>query len=679
MKSLLTYYNMLIIQSIGTLGEKKLFKKRKQRISLFSYLLGIANVLSLRTCHWCHVMAHESFEDEEVAEYLNRYFVAIKVDKEERPDVDSIYMSVCQKLTGSGGWPLTIFMLPDQKPFFAGTYFPKRSRHHMPGFLNLLEAVQEKWEKDRNALIHTGEGVTGSLKAEADREGYPEDVTEELITAATGSLTGYFDKQYGGFGRAPKFPTPHNLMFLLRAAYYNGDKLALTAVEKTLDSMYRGGIFDHIGYGFSRYSTDEKWLVPHFEKMLYDNGLLILTYLEAYQITKKEHYRQIAEMTMEYVLRELTSEDGGFYCAQDADSEGVEGKFYVFTPKEIINLLGKEDADYFNDYYGITSKGNFEGENIPNRLHGEIKNGLENERITMLRKKVLDYRAGRAALHKDDKILTSWNGIMIAAFAKAYKILGSESYLQAAEMADHFIQKNLSRENHLYVHYRDGKASGTGHIDDYAFYCLALIELYEATLDLKYFRHGSALAGVMLEKFWDSEKGGFYLYGTDAEALIHRPKELYDGAIPSGNSVAAYVLLKLAAITGNSEWVKSAEKQIAYIARNIADYPGAHCFSLMAVMQVVYPSRELIAVLSQDSQIAELRKLLARHFMPDITVLVKTKENQEELLKLAEYTGAYHINDDKPVYYLCENHACRSPVQELKELEELLIKTRKTG
>ncbi len=652
---------------------------QKQKINRYFCLLATPKWVQLTTCHWCHVMAHESFEDEEVAAYLNRYFVAIKVDKEERPDVDSIYMSVCQKLTGSGGWPLTIFMLPDQKPFFAGTYFPKRSRHHMPGFLNLLEAVQEKWEKDRNALIQTGEGVAGSLKAEADQEGSPEDVTEELIATAVRSLTSYFDKQYGGFGRAPKFPTPHNLMFLLRAAYYKGDKPALTAVEKTLDSMYRGGIFDHIGYGFSRYSTDEKWLVPHFEKMLYDNGLLILTYLEAYQFTKKEHYRQIAEMTMEYVLRELTSEDGGFYCAQDADSEGVEGKFYVFTPEEINNLLGKEDGDYFNGYYGITSKGNFEGENIPNRLHGEIKNGLENDKIAVLRKKVLAYRAGRTVLHKDDKILTSWNGIMIAAFAKAYKILGWEPYLQAAERAEQFIQKNLSQENQLYVHYRDGKASGTGHIDDYAFYCMALIELYEATLDLKYLEHGAALAGVMLEKFWDSEKGGFYLYGSDAETLIHRPKELYDGAIPSGNSVAAYVLQKLAAFTGNPEWMQSADKQLTYIARNIADYPSAYCFSLMALMQVVYPSRELIAVLSQDSQLVELRKLLAKHFLPDITVLVKTKENQEQLLKLAEYTGDYHIEEANTAYYLCENHACRSPVQNLIELEELLINTGKSG
>lgn len=624
-------------------------------------------------------MAHESFEDVEVAEYLNRYFVAIKVDKEERPDVDSIYMSVCQKLTGSGGWPLTIFMLPDQKPFFAGTYFPKRSKHHMLGFLNLLEAVQENWEKDRKALIQTGEGITGSLKEEADREGNPEDITEGLITTAAGSLTGHFDKQYGGFGRAPKFPTPHNLMFLLRYAYYEPNDTVLKIVEKTLDSMYQGGIFDHIGYGFSRYSTDSMWLVPHFEKMLYDNGLLILTYLEAYQFTKKEHYREIAEMTMEYVLRELTSKDGGFYCAQDADSEGVEGKYYVFTPEEIIALLGKVDGDYFNDYYGITAKGNFEGENIPNQLHGEIKNSLENERITILREKVLKYRAARMDLHKDDKILTSWNGIMIAAFAKAYKILGRELYLQAAERAEQFIQKNLSQENNLYVHYRDGKASGTGHIDDYAFYCLALVELYEATLDLKYLKHGSALARVMIDKFWDREKGGFYLYGSDAETLIHRPKELYDGAIPSGNSVAAYVLLKLAAFTGNTEWIQAAEKQMAYIAHNIADYSSAYCFSLVAVMQVVYPSRELVAVLSQDSQIAELRKILAKHFLPDITVLVKTKENQEQLHKLAEYTEAYHIKEDKPAYYLCEKHACRSPVQDLKELEELLINTRKTG
>ncbi len=636
-------------------------------------------------------MARESFEDEEVADYLNNYFVAIKVDKEERPDIDSVYMSVCQNITGGGGWPLTIFMLPDQKPFFAGTYYPKRSRYQMPGLLDLLETVQEKWETEREDLIRTGEGIADSLKHEMNQEDLKDNVSKALIKKAARSLINHFDKDYGGFGGAPKFPAPHNLMFLLRAAYHEKNKEALKAVEKTLDSMYRGGIFDHIGYGFSRYSTDSMWLVPHFEKMLYDNGLLILTYLEAYQVTKKEHYRQIAEMTMEYVLRELTHEDGGFYCGQDADSEGVEGKYYVFTPDEIMDLLGKEEGKYFNEYFDITPKGNFEGKSIPNRIHAGNLNeksvssgqvfgsasaeGLENERILRLRKTVLEYRTNRTRLHKDDKILTSWNGIMIAAFAKAYQILREERYLQAARKADQFLQEHLSREDYLLVYYRDGKAIGHGHIDDYSFYSWALIGLYEATLDIHYLERAIRYTNVLVRKFFDPLHGGFYLYAEDAEKLIHRPKELYDGAIPSGNSVAAYVLLRLASYTGSLDLAKTADKQMKYIANCIGDYPSACCFSLMAMMQLIYPTKELVCILPEESEMKEVRKLFSDHFLPDVAVLVKTKGNQEQLSKFAEFTKDYKINSGGQSYYLCENHACRAPVHEMKELEKLLIQT----
>ncbi len=392
-------------------------------------------------------MAHESFEDEEVAKLLNQYFIAIKVDKEERPDIDSIYMSACIKINGSGGWPLTIMMFPDQKPFFAGTYFPKRSRYNMPGLMDLLKTVHDKWVDDRESLLRSSETLTNAIKEEYVMD-YSEKVNpEDLLRDATHTLLNHGDKKFGGFGHAPKFPTPHNLMYLLRAAYFEKNEKALKLVEKTLTSMYQGGIFDHIGYGFSRYSTDHKWLVPHFEKMLYDNGLLIIAYLECYQFTHKNQYKEIAEMTMEYVLRELTSYEGGFYCAQDADSEGVEGKYYVFTPEEIIEVLGKEDGEYFNQYYDIREHGNFEGKSIPNRLHVdyskfEEEGSLESDRITALRKKVYDYRINRTRLHKDDKILTSWNGIMIVAFAKAYMILRDEKYLNAARAAEQFIQVN---------------------------------------------------------------------------------------------------------------------------------------------------------------------------------------------------------------------------------------------
>jgi len=625
------------------------------------------------TCHWCHVMAHESFEDQEVADYMNRYFVAIKVDKEERPDVDSIYMSVCQKISGSGGWPLSIFMLPDQKPFFAGTYFPKRSRQQMPGLMNLLEAVKEKWETSRNEILQSSENITNSLKQDHNLASKHENSSRELTKQAAHSLINNFDKEYGGFGMAPKFPTPHNLMFLLRVFYHEQNHEALKVVEKTLDSMYQGGIFDHIGYGFARYSTDKKWLAPHFEKMLYDNALLIIVYLEAFQITKKEHYKQIAEMTMEYVLRELTDDEGGFYCAQDADSEGVEGKYYVFTPEEIIEVLGKEDGKYFNEYYDITKSGNFEGKNIPNRIHSVV-GSLENDRIEQLRKIVFEYRSNRTTLHKDDKILTSWNALMIEAFTKAYQILGDEQYLHAAKRADQFLQDKLRNGERLFVHYRKETATGTGHIDDYAFYIWALLGLYEVTLELEYLKRAIQYTKVMIQLFFDADQGGFYLYADDGEALIHRPKELYDGAVPSGNSVAAYVLLKLANLTGDVELTQTVEKQMNYITKRVEDYPSGYCFSMMATMLLIYPTKELICLIQNPSEIKEVQKLLAKHFLPNVTVLVKTSNNSDKLEQIATFTKEYKLQGDSVSFYLCENHACLSPIHEIKELEGLLIK-----
>lgn len=639
------------------------------------------------TCHWCHVMAHESFEDEEVADYMNRYFIAIKVDKEERPDVDSIYMSVCQKLNGNGGWPLTIFMLPNQKPFFAGTYFPKRSRNQMPGLMNLLEAVKEKWETSRKEILQSSESITNALKQENMQTNSPGNFTKELPKQVTRSLSNNFDKEYGGFGLAPKFPSPHNLMYLLRVAYYEQNHEALEMVEKTLDSMYQGGIFDHIGYGFSRYSTDQKWLVPHFEKMLYDNGLLIITYLEAYQITKKKHYKQIAEMTLEYVLRELTGEQGGFYCAQDADSEGVEGKYYVFTPEEIIGVLGQEDGKYFNEYYDITKQGNFEGESIPNRIHVQKEepliesqqansavHNLENERITQLRKIIYEYRLHRTKLHKDDKILTSWNGIMIVAFAKAYQILQDDQYLIAAQRADQFLQDKLCKDDRLFVHYRDGDSIGSGHIDDYAFYIWALISLYEATLELNYLGRAIKYTKVLIEQFFDAKRGGFYLYAEDAEALINRPKEVYDGAIPSGNSVAAYVLLKLADLTGDVELIQVADKQMEFIARSITDYPSGHCFAMMAVILKLYPTKELVCVVTNSREMKEVKKLLAKHFLPNVTILVKAAEDLDQLEEIAEFTKEYEMKGELSTFYLCENYVCLAPFHDVEILESLLTK-----
>lgn len=431
------------------------------------------------TCHWCHVMAHESFEDTKVADILNENFISIKVDKEERPDIDSIYMNVCQALTGSGGWPTTIFMTPNQKPFFAGTYFPKNSSGGMIGFIDLISNICKRWTERKDDFIQTSNEILKALNADGDVK---HNEAEDVIEKAVHMFKNTFDKTHGGFGHAPKFPAPHNLMFLMDYYKKEKDKHTLEMVEKTLVQMYKGGIFDHIGFGFSRYSTDEKFLVPHFEKMLYDNALLMSSYILAFDITKNELYSNIAEKTALYVLRELTNPDGGFYCAQDADSDGVEGKYYIFDPDEIINLLGNEIGKKFNDYYNITKNGNFEGKNIPNLLF-QTKFKSDNE--TYLQP-IYDYRKTRTQLHLDDKILTSWNSLMISAFAMMYRILDNNKYLEVAKKACRFIDKNLSDGTNLFVSFRNKKVSENGFLDDYAFYIYALINMYEATLENHY-------------------------------------------------------------------------------------------------------------------------------------------------------------------------------------------------
>lgn len=547
------------------------------------------------TCHWCHVMAHESFEDDEVAEVLNREFISIKVDKEERPDIDSVYMSVCQGITGSGGWPLTIIMTPEQKPFFAGTYYPRRKRYNVPGILEILDAVTKEWKENRDSLVKAGDKIVNVLAARVQNQNLNQEsemssskITKEIIEEAKEILFQGFDNWYGGFGTSPKFPTPHNLMFLLRYSKFEKDEHALEIVEKTLQQMYRGGIFDHIGYGFSRYSTDDKWLVPHFEKMLYDNALLVMIYLEAYQITGNELYKAVAVKTLHYIAREMTDKDGGFYSAQDADSEGEEGKYYVFSQKEILDLLGETDGILFNQFYDITEIGNFEGSNIPNLIKTRDYDPIPDT----IRKRIpelYDYRLSRTELHKDDKILTSWNSLMIVAFAKAYKALEDGQYLQAAERGAAFLSEALTGKNGKpHISYRDGTAAGTGNLDDYAFFIWALLELYEATMDLTYLEKARELCSMMTACFWDDEGSGFYLTDKDSEQLIYRPKETYDGAIPSGNSAAGYILIKLSKLTGMEEYHKQGLKQLSFLSENAGSYPAGYCFAMMAIMMELY-------------------------------------------------------------------------------------------
>lgn len=538
------------------------------------------------TCHWCHVMGEESFEDQEVADVLNRNFVAIKVDKEERPDIDAVYMSVCQIYTGQGGWPTTIIMTPDQKPFFAGTYFPKKAVYGNLGLMEILDEVINRWNRDRDSLIQSGDEIVALLNKRKEKTNEGLLLTKKPIIDAKRLFEKNFDKRYGGFSKSPKFPTPHNLLLLMNIYETEKDYTSLEMVEKTLHQMYRGGIYDHIGGGFSRYSTDEKWLVPHFEKMLYDNALLSMAYTEAYRITEDQLYKQVVKETLDYVLREMTDSGGGFYSAQDADSDGVEGKYYLFNPEEILQVLGVEEGQTFCKEYDITEQGNFEGSNIPNLFkcdNAVIKENL----ITNQKEKLRDYRTSRTFLHTDDKILTAWNGMMISALARAYKVFEERRYLDAAENAVTFIQTKLTKKDgSLMVRYRKGEGAGNGFLDDYAYFIWGLIELYQVSFKVMYLQNALDLNYQMIKDFWDKDEGGFFLTSNESEPLIYRPKETYDGATPSGNSVAAYNLVRLLEIMGDDSGLKNmAERQLQFLNKEIVEYPAGHSFSLLALSQ----------------------------------------------------------------------------------------------
>lgn len=616
------------------------------------------------TCHWCHVMAHESFEDPEIAGLLARSFVAVKVDREERPDIDAVYMAVCQALTGSGGWPLTVLMTPDQKPFFAGTYFPKHSLYGRTGLYELLLQVERLWREDPGKLISTGDTVTAFLQTPETAPGKP---SRELVRQGITQLTRSFDPVWGGFGRAPKFPTPHNLLLLLRYSALTDDSAALEMVEKTLSVMARGGIFDQIGGGFSRYSTDEQWLVPHFEKMLYDNALLTYVCLETYQVTGNPFYRSVAEETITYVKRDLTGPEGGFYCGQDADSGGVEGRFYVLAPSEVRAVLGPEDGQLFCDWFQITEEGNFDGGSIPNLL-GQDR--WRDDRIESLCKKMEAYRRIRQCLHTDDKVLTSWNSMMIAALAKAAFVCSDPSYLEMARNALLFLETRLTGpDGRLLVRYRDGESAFPGQLDDYAYLAAALLVLYQTTWDTKYLKKAADTAQQIIRRFSRGENGGFYLYADDVPQLISRPVETYDGAAPSGNSVAAHVLTALAALTGEETWRDERDRQLAFLAAAAQDVPSAHCHALSAMCSVLYPCAELVCVSSESRMPEEARDFLRSAGGSSLSVLFKSPKNAKRLETLAPFTAAYPIPETGTQYYLCHGNSCSKPADRISQIQ----------
>jgi uncharacterized protein len=637
------------------------------------------------TCHWCHVMAHESFEDSLVAKLMNETFISIKVDREERPDIDMFYMQVCQNITGSGGWPLSIIMTSDKQPFFAGTYIPKETRFGRIGLVDLIPRIKEIWTTQQAEVLDAAHQIAATLQR-TSLHGSQEPGESALHTAFK-ELSDRFDAEYGGFGIAPKFPTPHNLLFLLRYGKRSGNQKALEMVEKTLHRMRSGGIYDQVGFGFHRYSTDQFWLVPHFEKMLYDQALLAWAYIETYQATKKEVYAKTAREILTYVSRDMTAAGGGFYSAEDADSEGQEGKFYLWSFSEIKQILEPGELAFGVRIFNLKEKGNFPieaaGENHKNILHlaGSIEeitaeSGLTDlqERLNSIVSKLFAYRNKRVHPFKDDKILADWNGLMVTALARGARILNEPAYAAAAQRTIDFILKNMcSQDGRLLHRYRDGEAAIPAQIDDYAFLIQGLIDLYETTFDAVYLKKALSLNEVLLAHFWDNRSGGFYFTADDGEQLPLRQKEIYDGAVPSGNSVEMLNLLRLGRITANPELEKRAAQTLSAFP-DIIKSPSAYTQFLTAVDFALGPSHEVVIVGdSKEKDTAQMLQAINREFIPNkVLILVPSEINSPEITLIAPYTKEQKRINHKTTAYVCSNFNCQSPTTDIGTMLHLL-------
>ncbi len=620
------------------------------------------------TCHWCHVMERESFEDEEVATLINSVFIPIKVDREERPDIDNIYMSICQAMTGGGGWPLTVLLTPDKKPFFTGTYFPKHSNHGRIGIIDLINNVQSAWKNKRKEIDKSAEEITGYLDKSNDID---QNVVldKKILKKAYEFFDERFDKINGGFGSHPKFPSPHNLIFLLRYHHLTGNKNALHIVEKTLTEMRKGGIYDQVGYGFHRYSTDNKWLLPHFEKMLYDQALLLNAYTELYQITKNDFYKSTAEEIVKYISREMTSPEGGFYSAEDADSEGVEGKYYVWSEKELSTLLTDEQFLFIKEHFNTSAEGNFRDESSHQNTGENIlflNEELSPEDLLLfepIRKILLAHRTKRVHPFKDDKILTDWNGLMIASLARAGRVFRNQFFISSAERSAKFIIDNLlPSENKLLHRYREGNSSLDAHIDDYSFFVSGLIELYESTFNPTYLERAIKLTNHAISEFWDPEQGGFYFTGANSELILTRTKEYYDGAIPSGNSVFITNFLHLSRITGNIDYENRANQLLFSFSGSLDQVPYIYCGSLAGYIFISSKSYEIIVVEGENS-VADFISELNSLYIPNKVVILLNEKNKEALIKLAPYLETYTHNKNISNAYICRNFVCELPIE----------------
>lgn len=656
-------------------GEEALAKARREDRPI---LLSIGYA----ACHWCHVMERESFENEEIARLMNELFVPVKVDREERPDLDEIYMSAVQIMTGSGGWPLTVFLTPDGKPFFGGTYFPPEDRWGRVGFATVLREVARIYREERGNIERSAEGLTEHLRNLARLPALANLLSGDLVREAVREWQARFDEREGGFTPAPKFPPATTVSLLLRFYHEHGDDDALHMAELTLKKMAGGGMYDQLGGGFHRYSTDPYWLVPHFEKMLYDNALLARAYLEAFQVTAKADYARVARETLDYVLREMQDPEGGYYSSQDADSEGVEGKFFVWSEEEVRQLLGPE-ADLFCRFYDVTPQGNWEGGNVLHRPHSveEFASALRlspeeiERRLAAARSALFAAREKRVKPGLDDKVLTSWNGLMIIAMARAFRVLGQERYLDSARRAARFILGRMVDKGRLAATYRAGRAKLLSYLDDYAFLMGGLIELWESDFELPWLEAAIQLAGQLERLFWDPEGGGFFFTGADHEQLLYRSKPGFDGAMPSGNSMAAFYLLRLAAYTGLSAYEARARDVLHAFHAQMRRAPTGFPQMLAAVDYYLARKHEVAVVGQEDAPATRdgLRRLW-RLFTPNevLALLDPSWLHRGELEEKVPLLRGKTALDEATTYYLCENYTCQAPTRELERIVEAL-------
>ncbi|MDH3813778.1 MAG: thioredoxin domain-containing protein [Acidobacteriota bacterium] len=642
------------------------------------------------TCHWCHVMEHESFENPLVAALMNEAFINIKVDREERPDIDQVYMTVCQMMTGGGGWPLTIIMSPDKQPFYAATYIPRESQHGRIGMLDLVPRVAKLWQTDRDSIRGTSKQILDALeKMEGRSSGGAIDTG--AIDNAFSQFSGRYDATHGGFGSAPKFPSPHNLVFLTRYWQRTGNPQALEMVSNTLEQMRIGGVYDQVGFGFHRYATDPEWLVPHFEKMLYDQAMLVFASTEAWLATSNPVFERTAREILTYVLRDMTSPEGAFYSAEDADSEGEEGLFYLWTTPEVEKILGKEDAAFATSVWSLESEGNYSdevkgrrtGRNIPHLTssHQDMARSLKmtdedfEKRLESIRSRLFEVRERRIHPLKDDKVLTDWNGLMAASMAFAGRVFDEPEWVQAAKSATDFVFEQMRTKSGRMLHrYRDGDASIPAFLDDYVFMTTAMLELYDATFEPRYLERAVELQQQTHELFWDSKGSGFYFTAADNEELLVRQKEIYDGAIPSGNSTAADNYVRLARLTSDSEYVQGADQIFNAFSNEANQMPSAHSQLMSALQRGIGPSLEVVIAGEPGAEdTAALIATVREKYLPQAAVLlVPPGKSGGKIRELAPFAEAYEPVDGKAAAYVCRDFTCQLPTTDPSKLKALL-------